>query len=154
MEDGVNVNSATPEKLRKYDDQATSQETINKFANDGSFMAMYMAMMKDKKSSNAEKTDAYEESSHKNTEEDRMKFVIHPKHEPSKAFLKEQGTENAPRLFKRKTARLKTGLVAKNVKETSSDEDKKDAWSQYMTAVQKYKEKSCDDSDKNRPLVK
>ena len=32
--------------------------------------------------------------------------------------------------------------------------EKKDAWSQYLSEVKKYKERLGDEEDKNRPLVK
>jgi len=33
-------------------------------------------------------------------------------------------------------------------------QEKKDAWSQYMSEVRKYKERLGDEEEKNRPLVK
>ena len=33
-------------------------------------------------------------------------------------------------------------------------QEKKDAWSQYMSEVKKYKERLGDEEEKNRPLVK
>jgi len=50
---------------------------------------------------------------------------------------------------------LPTGVV-KKLKRPDEDEDneKKDAWSQYLSEVRKYKERLGDEEEKNRPLVK
>lgn len=51
---------------------------------------------------------------------------------------------------------LKTGLVKKVKKESETEEEKhpKDAWSMYMAEVKKYREASCEEEGKTRPLVK
>ena len=51
---------------------------------------------------------------------------------------------------------LKTGLVKKVKKEGENEEEKnpKDAWSMYMAEVKKYREASCEEEGKTRPLVK
>lgn len=51
---------------------------------------------------------------------------------------------------------LKTGLVKKVKKESDSEEEKgpKDAWAMYMAEVKKYREASCEEEGKTRPLVK
>ncbi|KAG0432566.1 hypothetical protein HPB47_020724 [Ixodes persulcatus] len=56
---------------------------------------------------------------------------------------------------------LKTGVVHKpkvDDEEAShfgfQEELPKDAWSRYLAEVRKYRERSCDDEEKTRPLVK
>ncbi|CAN8004625.1 unnamed protein product [Ixodes hexagonus] len=48
---------------------------------------------------------------------------------------------------------LKTGVVHKP-KVNDEEELPKDAWSRYLAEVRKYRERSCDDEEKTRPLVK
>ncbi|KAH7935049.1 hypothetical protein HPB52_003349 [Rhipicephalus sanguineus] len=48
---------------------------------------------------------------------------------------------------------LKTGVVHKP-KVEDEEELPKDAWSRYLAEVRKYRERSCDDEEKTRPLVK
>lgn len=62
-----------------------------------------------------------------------------------------------PFIGKRRGGRvLKTGLVkkAKAIDEQTIDNTPKDAWSLYMQEVKKYRETSCEEERKTRPLVK
>lgn len=62
-----------------------------------------------------------------------------------------------PFIGKRRGGRvLKTGLVkkAKAIDEQTLDSTPKDAWSLYMQEVKKYRETSCEEERKTRPLVK
>lgn len=62
-----------------------------------------------------------------------------------------------PFIGKRRGGRvLKTGLVkkAKAIDEQCVDNTPKDAWSLYMQEVKKYRETSCEEERKTRPLVK
>lgn len=62
-----------------------------------------------------------------------------------------------PFIGKRRGGRvLKTGLVkkAKTIEEQTVDNTPKDAWSLYMQEVKKYRETSCEEERKTRPLVK
>lgn len=62
-----------------------------------------------------------------------------------------------PFIGKRRGGRvLKTGLVkkAKAIDEQTVDNAPKDAWSLYMQEVKKYRETSCEEERKTRPLVK
>ncbi|XP_021189961.3 serine/arginine-rich splicing factor 4 [Helicoverpa armigera] len=62
-----------------------------------------------------------------------------------------------PFIGKRRGGRvLKTGLVkkAKAIDEQTADSAPKDAWSLYMQEVKKYRETSCEEERKTRPLVK
>lgn len=49
---------------------------------------------------------------------------------------------------------LPTGMVKKQKREEEEEETPKDAWSLYMAEVRKYKEASCEEEGKTRPLVK
>jgi hypothetical protein len=49
---------------------------------------------------------------------------------------------------------LPTGMVKKQKREEEVEEKPKDAWSLYMAEVRKYKEASCEEEGKTRPLVK
>lgn len=62
-----------------------------------------------------------------------------------------------PFIGKRRGGRvLKTGLVkkAKAIDERTAEGTPKDAWSLYMQEVKKYRETSCEEERKTRPLVK
>ena len=65
-----------------------------------------------------------------------------------------------PMVGKRRGGRaLPTGMVKKARKgpDGTGDEEAeapKDAWSQYMAEVKRYKETSCEEEGKTRPLVK
>lgn len=72
--------------------------------------------------------------------------------ESSKDALK-----RAPLVGKRRGGRvLPTGVVKKKRAdgEEGSEEKPKDAWSLYMAEVKRYKETSCEEDGKTRPLVK
>jgi hypothetical protein len=64
---------------------------------------------------------------------------------------------SVPMVGKRRGGRvLKTGMVEK-VKKVSDKDDPskpKDAWSVYLAEVRRYKEASCEEEGKTRPLVK
>ncbi|XP_068618500.1 serine/arginine-rich splicing factor 4 isoform X2 [Battus philenor] len=80
--------------------------------------------------------------------------------ETKKSELSEQKLIKKPALpfiGKRRGGRvLKTGLVkkAKAIDEQTVDNTPKDAWSLYMQEVKKYRETSCEEERKTRPLVK
>merc|ERR1711963_441851 len=46
---------------------------------------------------------------------------------------------------------LPTGKVKKAKQDEDEDTEKKDAWSQYMSEVKKYKDQSCQEEGKTRP---
>jgi len=64
--------------------------------------------------------------------------------------------KKAPLVGKRRGGRvLPTGVVKKKrADEEGSEEKPKDAWSLYMAEVKRYKETSCEEDGKTRPLVK
>lgn len=95
--------------------------------NDGSFLEMFKKMQ----------------------EETKKAEVVEKKPEIKKPVL--------PFIGKRRGGRvLKTGLVkkAKAIDEQIADNTPKDAWSLYMQEVKKYRETSCEEERKTRPLVK
>lgn len=65
-------------------------------------------------------------------------------------------SKRAPLVGKRRGGRvLPTGVVKKKrPDEEGSEEKPKDAWSLYMAEVKRYKETSCEEDGKTRPLVK
>lgn len=96
--------------------------------NDGSFLEMFKKM---------------QEVTKKETEVVQSKPVIK---KPALPFI---GKRRGGRV-------LKTGLVKKPkaIDEQPADSTPKDAWSLYMQEVKKYRETSCEEERKTRPLVK
>ena len=85
----------------------------------------------------------------------KMQEVTQVKAEPEKK--PEIKKPALPFIGKRRGGRvLKTGLVkkAKAIDEQTADNAPKDAWSLYMQEVKKYRETSCEEERKTRPLVK
>lgn len=77
--------------------------------------------------------------------------------EGSSSAIKKPSTLVPSIVGKRRGGRvLKTGMVKKVKKVEDGEEDKapKDAWSMYMAEVKKYREASCEEEGKTRPLVK
>lgn len=112
-------------------------ELPNNFKNDGSFMEMFKKM-KDVGEEREDKSKSTGESS-----------VASAGKKPGAFIPSIVGKRRGGRV-------LKTGLVKKVKKVTDADEDKgpKDAWSMYMAEVKKYREASCEEEGKTRPLVK
>uniref|UniRef100_A0A6M2CTB7 Uncharacterized protein n=1 Tax=Rhipicephalus microplus TaxID=6941 RepID=A0A6M2CTB7_RHIMP len=77
------------------------------------------------------------------------------KSEPTEADAAATAKKRAlPFVGKRRGGKvLKTGVVHKP-KVEDEEELPKDAWSRYLAEVRKYRERSCDDEEKTRPLVK
>lgn len=138
---GSNSNASTCE------DTAPTGGTQNIFKNDGSFLEMFKKMQEAQDSSSVnKKTDtpisSPSTSAPEKVEEPKPKVVL-------------------PMVGKRRGGRaLPTGLVKKAKKSDSASgeqekpEAPKDAWSQYMAEVRRYKETSCEEEGKTRPLVK
>lgn len=124
---------------RCSDDSSDGEEksTVNKFADDGSFLEMFKKM---------------QQQNNKND---------------SKNVIKDIGAANEPKTSveapkpieaKRKPKVLKVGIINKkrNIDDAEDDAEQKggSAWDHYMKEVRMYKAKFGDDEDKNRPLVK
>jgi hypothetical protein len=124
---------------------STAAGTKNLFKNDGSFLEMFKKMQEAKDSDSHKKTDVVISSS-----------------TPAPAPVKAEEPKVLPMVGKRRGGRaLPTGLVKKPKKgaaavpgATEEVERPKDAWSQYMAEVKRYKETSCEEEGKTRPLVK
>lgn len=117
----------TPDQVMQVPSSSKSKPLPIPIKNDGSFLEMFKKMQEQtKKAEEAEK-----------------------KPEIKKPVL--------PFIGKRRGGRvLKTGLVkkAKAIDEQTVDNTPKDAWSLYMQEVKKYRETSCEEERKTRPLVK
>ncbi|XP_014257512.1 telomerase RNA component interacting RNase-like isoform X1 [Cimex lectularius] len=117
----------------------SSKTPHNVFRNDGSFLEMFKKMQekqqKDKEEVEAEKSAA----SSSNT-----------------SAATALGPLKHPFVGKRRGGRvLPTGKVKKAKVEADSDEPApKDAWSVYLAEVKRYKETTCEEDGKTRPLVK
>ncbi|XP_067678050.1 telomerase RNA component interacting RNase-like [Haliotis asinina] len=127
---------------------AKKKETVNKFANDGSFLEMFKKKMEeqskalsdkpvtgsDKEDSSAQASSA-EIDSGKSSKTNIMSIVGKRRGGSAKV--------------------LKTGMVKKpKQEEDESSAEPKDGWSKYLAEVNKYKSQMCTDEDKTRPLVK
>jgi hypothetical protein len=137
---GSNSNTSTCEET------GTTAGTQNIFKNDGSFLEMFKKMQEANKDSSVNiKTD-------------------NPISSPSTSApekVEESKSKVLPMVGKRRGGRaLPTGLVKKAKKGSAATGDQeepeapKDAWSQYMAEVRRYKETSCEEEGKTRPLVK
>merc|ERR1712004_68060 len=112
------------EEIPEKSENESDSLPVNKFQNDGSFMEMFRKRM------------AEEEK--KKTEEEAPKIK-----------------KSLPMVGKRRggNVALKTGAVKKK-KTEEEDDAPSDAWAKYMKEVKKYKDQSCQEEDKTRPLVK
>uniref|UniRef100_T1JKX6 Uncharacterized protein n=1 Tax=Strigamia maritima TaxID=126957 RepID=T1JKX6_STRMM len=163
-DDERNSDSSSSDKL--YDNYSYGSSTVyggnvNAFANDGSFLEMFKKKMEDEKKQ--EGTTTNESKPSKST----------PIAPPRKSSLL---SSVRSLVGKRRGGKvLPTGMVKKVRKDhvqVSIEADlqdhsmliiysflavkdkKNDAWSQYMAEVKKYKDRSCEDEGKTRPLVK
>lgn len=117
----------TPDQVMQAPSTSKSKPLPIPIKNDGSFLEMFKKMQ----------------------EETKKAEVVEKKPEIKKPVL--------PFIGKRRGGRvLKTGLVkkAKAIDEQTVDNTPKDAWSLYMQEVKKYRETSCEEERKTRPLVK
>ncbi|XP_042242282.1 telomerase RNA component interacting RNase-like [Homarus americanus] len=126
---------------------ATKQQSPNIFRNDGSFMEMFKKLQEDQKKREDDGKGGVTSRSSPTPEVERSQSKDH-----KKTTLSFVGKRRGGRI-------LATGMVKKQRKEAKtekqqSDDGKTDAWSQYMSEVRKYKEQSCEEEGKRRPLVK
>ncbi|KAG7157711.1 telomerase RNA component interacting Rnase-like, partial [Homarus americanus] len=163
---------------------ATKQQSPNIFRNDGSFMEMFKKLQEDQKkreddgkggvTSRSSPTPEVERSQSKDHKKTTLSFgdgqLKLPRIKSRSPWTGESygarwaqsngGELVSPQVGKRRGGRiLATGMVKKQRKEAKtekqqSDDGKTDAWSQYMSEVRKYKEQSCEEEGKRRPLVK
>ncbi|XP_050403663.1 telomerase RNA component interacting RNase [Patella vulgata] len=138
--------------------------TPNKFANDGSFMEMFrrkMAEKEDKTNNASSDSKTKTETTAKTAGEDSSETSVRggkrtAENEPDTSTGTTGSTSYFPIVGKRRGPKiLKTGMVAKKVKEEEPEDDsKKDAWSKYLDEVRKYKSQKCIEDEGGTPLVK
>jgi len=139
--------SRSRSRTRSRSPVVTKKEPENVFKNDGSFLETFRKMQ--------------EAAAVKSTNIECPSVSVNPvksdKNLTSEDTHAEQSTKsNLINVAKRRGGRkLPTGVV----KRTKADEKdgqggKKDAWSQYLEEVRQYREKSCHEDGKSRPLVK
>lgn len=128
---------------------------VNTFANDGSFMEMFKKLQEEQANQPAGASDG-------NTNPRDSSSLSNPKEGTSGTDTKDSVSGSASGskpLFvgKRRGGRfLATGKVKKLKAEGQEEEatPPKDAWSLYLAEVKKYKQSTCEEEGKTRPLVK
>ncbi|KAK7870395.1 hypothetical protein R5R35_000557 [Gryllus longicercus] len=123
------------------------QEKVrNVFQNDGSFLEMFKKMQEANKppvsQEEGETTEAPSTASKDQPAAPESTASV-PKRPPLSIVGKRRGGRVLP-----------TGMVKKQKREEEVEETPKDAWSLYIAEVRKYKEASCEEEGKTRPLVK
>lgn len=131
---------------------SSEQEKLkNVFQNDGSFLEMFKKMQEahNKTEPEAVETPSSEPSAPETSTSVKQEVV--PR---QGAAVSRRGIATGI-VGKRRGGRvLPTGMVKKQKREEEEVEKPKDAWSLYMAEVRKYKEASCEEEGKTRPLVK
>ena len=129
----------------------------NVFRNDGSFLEMFKKMQ----GGTAETANALGPES--STSKSQSQGPVASSAPENRTARGSDGSSSGsvtkkpqPVVGKRRGGRvLPTGMVKKKKTDDDDDEDKpKDAWSLYMAEVRRYKETSCEEDGKTRPLVK
>ncbi|XP_047498400.1 telomerase RNA component interacting RNase-like isoform X1 [Penaeus chinensis] len=143
------VDASSDSREDSNSEDSTKQQPGNIFRNDGSFMEMFKKLQEDQKKREDEPRAAPKESP--SAADDRALPHASARELPKKTSLSFVGKRRGGRI-------LATGMVKKQRKEAESEKQpdggKTDAWSQYMNEVRKYKEQSCEEEGKRRPLVK
>ncbi|XP_075226122.1 telomerase RNA component interacting RNase-like [Lycorma delicatula] len=143
-------------------------EPKNFFRNDGSFLEMFKKMQETSAaSSSSSNNNTYSSTSSlpsvkkESTTATSVSDSIKP--EPKEKLHTSEGegkitlNNKFPIFGKRRGGRaLPIGKVKKVKVEPKQEEveEPKDAWSQYLAEVKKYKETTCEEEGKTRPLVK
>ncbi|KAK3912989.1 Telomerase RNA component interacting RNase [Frankliniella fusca] len=144
-------------------------QPLNAFRNDGSFLEMFKRMQE--ASGSGTKSTS---NSSKSSEFSPPPIAVKPESGPPAPFLldsnpstagqsgnissgdegSKETVKRAPLVGKRRGGRvLPTGVVKKRRPGEEEPEEKpKDAWSLYMAEVKRYKETSCEEDGKTRPL--
>lgn len=137
----------------------SSKRPVNTFANDGSFLEMFKKMQEQgsgetstvKQDGNKSSEDLHLES--KESAATSQQAVV----PPADVISSKPGVSNKPGFVgKRRGGRfLATGKVKKlKLEQEEEEEPPKDAWSLYLAEVKKYKQTTCEEEGKTRPLVK
>lgn len=127
------------------------EKLTNVFQNDGSFLEMFKKMQEANSKTNREtvETPASETSTPETSTSVKQEEAPRPV-----SAVPRRGMASGI-VGKRRGGRvLPTGMVKKQKREEEEEETPKDAWSLYMAEVRKYKEASCEEEGKTRPLVK
>ncbi|CAM1300057.1 C19orf43 (predicted) [Pycnogonum litorale] len=157
MADGKAEVDNEKDRLSKTEEKETtgSSVLVNNFVNDGSFMELFKKRMEQKaietRNTKSVISPGPSEPNSHSSECNDIDSVT--ENEKTEAIAKKT---TLPFVGKRRGGKvLKTGIVKKLKKDESDNADNnKDAWSRYMAEVNEYKQKSCIDEDKTRPLVK
>ncbi|CAH1398230.1 unnamed protein product [Nezara viridula] len=121
-----------------YRSGGSEERPQNVFRNDGSFLEMFKKLQETRDAGPSTSSAAEKEGD-------------------SPAEEKPVIAKPPPFVGKRRGGRvLPTGKVkkAKLVKVEETNEGPKDAWSVYLEEVKRYKETTCEEDEKTRPLVK
>ncbi len=145
-------------------------QPLNAFRNDGSFLEMFKRMQEASGSgtpSTSNPRKIVESSVPQISKPENSQPALSPvDSNPSASGQSGNGSSGdesskesvrrAPMVGKRRGGRvLPTGVVKKKRPGEEEPEEKpKDAWSVYMAEVKRYKETSCEEDGKTRPLVK
>jgi hypothetical protein len=127
------------------------EKLTNVFQNDGSFLEMFKKMQEANSKTEPETVEA--PSSETSTPE--ISSGVKQEEAPRQPSAVPRRGVACGIVGKRRGGRvLPTGMVKKQKREEEEGEPPKDAWSLYMAEVRKYKEASCEEEGKTRPLVK
>lgn len=144
-------------------------QPLNAFRNDGSFLEMFKRMQEASGSgtpSTSSSSKSIESSAPLSSVKTESAQPASPEIHPSTSGQSgnissgdessKEAVKRAPMVGKRRGGRvLPTGVVKKKrAGEEEPEEKPKDAWSLYMAEVKRYKETSCEEDGKTRPLVK
>jgi hypothetical protein len=131
---------------------SSEQEKLkNVFQNDGSFLEMFKKMQEANNKTGPEtvETPASEPNAPETSTSVKQEAM------PRQGAAAPRRGVAAGIVGKRRGGRvLPTGMVKKQKREEEEGETPKDAWSLYMAEVRRYKEASCEEEGKTRPLVK
>ncbi|XP_037557416.1 telomerase RNA component interacting RNase-like [Dermacentor silvarum] len=135
-------------------DSGSNSNSLNAFVNDGGFLERFKQMQE------ACKQQAASQEAQFAVPQSDSAATVSVKTEPTEpdaaaaAAAAAARKRTLPFVGKRRGGKvLKTGIVHKP-KVEDEEELPKDAWSRYLAEVRKYRERSCDDEEKTRPLVK
>ncbi|XP_018007399.1 telomerase RNA component interacting RNase [Hyalella azteca] len=140
-----------------------TQSASNVFKNDGSFLEMFKKMQDKKVQEECKLPQSVVKEESKDTTHTssvQSEVLKASSCEPSSQSASTSATARKPFLScvgKRRGGRiLPTGIVkkAKKSQDGAQEAEPNDAWSRYLSEVRKYREQSCEEEGKRRPLVK
>ncbi|KAK8758334.1 uncharacterized protein LOC144111435 [Amblyomma americanum] len=155
--DAENDDSSSSNSSTGQSDSGSNSNSLNAFANDGGFLERFKQMQEACKQQAA--TQESQSQSLSEFAVPQANSTVTPasseKTESTEPDAAAAARKRAlPFVGKRRGGKvLKTGIVHKP-KVEDEEELPKDAWSRYLAEVRKYRERSCDDEEKTRPLVK